>query len=68
MGIFDDYYASLTKKEKRQVRKQEREAEMAAIRRNRVLRRIFFWTIFGLLVLTGGYLLIKIANQNPYRP
>ena len=68
MGIFDDYYASLTKKEKRQVRKQEREAEMAAIKRNRVLRRIFFWTIFALLALTGGYLLIKIANQNPYRP
>jgi len=67
MGVFDDYYASLTKKERRSARKKEREAEMAALKRNRILRRLFFWTVFTLLVLTSGYLLIKIANQDPYR-
>ncbi len=65
--MFDDYYANLTKKEKRSLRKKEREAELAAIRRNKILRRIFFWTVFTLLVLTGGFLLIKVANQSPYK-
>ena len=68
MGVFDDYYASLTKKERRSARKKEREAEMAALRRNRTLRRMIFWTVFILLVLTSGYLLIKIANQSSYKP
>ncbi|MBI2676938.1 MAG: hypothetical protein HYX21_03285 [Candidatus Yanofskybacteria bacterium] len=68
MGLFDDYYFSLTKKERRLVRKKEREAEIAALKRNRTLRRLFFWTVFILLALTSGYLLIKIANQNPYKP
>ena len=68
MGIFDDYYFNLTKKERRLARKKEREIELIALRRNTILRRIFFWTIFILLILTSGYLLIKIANQNPYKP
>ncbi|MBI2057382.1 MAG: hypothetical protein HYT63_00120 [Candidatus Yanofskybacteria bacterium] len=68
MGLFDDYYFGLTKKERRLVRKKEREAETAALKRNRVLRRLFFWVVFILLALTSGYLLVKIANQNPYKP
>lgn len=68
MNLFDEFYKSLSKKERRQAKKEDRERELAAIKRNKILRRIFFWTIFTVLVLTSGFLLIKVANQNPYQP
>lgn len=67
MNLFDEFYKTLSKKERRIARKEDREKELAAIRRNKVLRRLFFWTIFTVLVLTSGFLLIKVANQNPYQ-
>ncbi len=68
MNLLDEFYKSLSKKERRIARKEDREKELAAIRRNKVLRRIFFWTIFTVLVLTSGFLLIQVANQIPYQP
>lgn len=67
MNLFEEFYKTLSKKERRIAKKEDREKELAAIRRNKILRRIFFWTIFTILVLTSGILLIKIANQNPYQ-
>lgn len=67
MNLFDEFYKSLSKKERRLAKKEDREKELVAIRRNKILRRIFFWTIFVVLVLTSGFLLIKVANQNPYQ-
>lgn len=68
MRLIDEFYKSLSKREKRVMRRKEREDELTAIRRNRILRKIFFWTICIVLVLASGLLLVKIANQTPYQP
>lgn len=62
MNLFDEFYEGLTKRERRALRRKEKEESLAAIRRHRILRRVFFWTISTLVILTSGWLLLKIAG------
>ena len=62
MNILDEFYVGLTKKERRELRRKEKEESLAAIRRNKILRRVFFWAISILVILTSGWLLLKIAG------
>lgn len=62
MNLLDEFYIGLTKKERRELRRKEKEESLMAIKRNRILRRIFFWTISMLVILTSGWLLLQITG------
>ena len=62
MNILDEFYVGLTKKERRELRRKEKEESLTAIRRNKIFRRVFFWAISVLVILTSGWLLLKIAG------
>ncbi|MDP3731049.1 MAG: hypothetical protein Q8R34_00960 [bacterium] len=62
MNLLDDFYVNLTKKERREFRRKEKEDALAAIKRNRILRRVFFWTITAVLLLSSGWLLLKFGT------
>lgn len=62
MNLLDDFYVGLTKKERRELRRKEKEESLAAIKRNRIWRRVFFWGIAMALLLSSGWLLLKLAS------
>ncbi len=62
MNLLDEFYIGLTKKERRELRRKEKEEALAGIKRNKILRRVFFWTISTLVILTSGWLLLKVAG------
>jgi len=62
MNLFDEFYKTLSKKERRELRRKEKEESLTAIRRNKILRRVFFWGISVALLLSSGWLLLKVAG------
>jgi len=62
MNVLDEFYAGLTKRERRELRRKEKEEALAGIKRNKILRRVFFWTITIILLLSSGWLLLKVAG------
>ena len=63
MNWLEEFYKSLSKKERRIARKEDREKELAAIRRNKILRRIFFWNYSFLAHFVENLELHSEANK-----